>query len=262
MLTTTMQFVSVSVPPLPLAVTSASLALLLLLLVLRLRIYLKFRHQAVPRFAPVERVKAGSGSTGATFDGKPVDQLNLLTFVLWNAGWVPMQGSDISESDPIRVKHSGRLLGAPFLLTSAEGAGLEVIDDHTIDVSFDSVGHNNGVCFQIFHAGTDEWPVTTGTLGRTVLNEIDADGENFSAIPWRHGVGCAGILGFPAVILLGAAGEVPLGDLSGIQGTLGWRFEIGACLAVIGVIVYRPYNKWSDLQKEKGGGGEQRALAT
>jgi hypothetical protein len=119
---------------------------------------LRRRHTWALRFAAggwIEQVTGGG--VELVHEGVPIEQVTVTLLACWNPAW-----GTARKIGGVRFHFSGPILEQPRILL-ANGEGLELAIDGSNEVALraDALGHNQGVCAEVRHAGST--PAATGS---------------------------------------------------------------------------------------------------
>ncbi len=124
------------------------------------------------------------------FEGRKVDCVTVSRVVLWNAGNVTINGSEIVASDPLRLQLTadGEILKVDILKVSREVNEIRLLPKNDsrniVSVVFDYLDPNDGATLQVLHSATRGGIICEGTI-RGLLGGVSNYGtaplERYSA---------------------------------------------------------------------------------
>lgn len=154
------------------------------------------------------------------FDDVEVERLSTLTAFVWNAGAETIRGSDVVQSDPIRVVFSEgtQLLRARVVRITREVNAVEIAINHeigSVDVFFDFLDPGDGVAIEVLHSGNRPAALLVGTV-----RGLPAGVRSVGPIPTEQGPMRLPLIGRSRTIA--AVGTILGLGLAGMAGFAPW----------------------------------------
>jgi len=150
------------------------LILALASIITSLVIYLKSKKEKKPyfnkrSFTLIQDQLGAIEDVQILFRGKPVRNLTLTKFALWNGGRDPIYNDDIAPTDQIHIEvtDNADLLSAQIVYSATQANNfISNInrEQKRISISFDYFSKNEGVVLNIYHTGSDNNIVLKGTI--------------------------------------------------------------------------------------------------
>lgn len=121
----------------------------------------KRRKEISYEFETTEVIRARkcfSGKLDIRFDGKPISDLSITKFFIWNSGTEIINREDIVASRPLAIRGNKRatLLEADVMYANeaTNEFMVEKLSDEAVILSFDYVAKRQGIALQVLHTGS------------------------------------------------------------------------------------------------------------
>jgi hypothetical protein len=211
---------------------------------------LAFQSSSVDVVTPSEE-EVGGLELEVLFKGARIPRLTRTRMALWNAGWATVEGADISENDPLRIRlRDGpmrvEILDVRLVRATREAIAFSAeVRKGTCFVNFDFLDRHDGVVLDLLHTGSATGrPSIDGVIkglpaGVSYYGDLIRPSQAASEVRRRENDPITvGQLAFVLLVAAGVLVGVAIGHThSHGPNTLWWLYGSAAICAVLGTLL-------------------------